>query len=357
MGGIRSPSRHSSVGDRGFACHYDGAVSRARWVLVIFFGFVVGACVSDAVPDKSGPSSNPTAPDEARESPSKELLDHAIELRQLLGLRADRHFVDALFMDAAAVERGVQSAYGIPLTAPELEQLATQQRAVDATIAVVERYAATVPDAWAGLYIDSATRDVVAQFKRPIGAHQDALQPLLTANAPLRLNEVDWSFVELERLRDTVQADLDWLAEVDATFLGLGVDELGNRVKLTVRSARPDIVKVIGARYGESPMLKVELDPRAPWTGGNGTVVVTARYDDGRPVEDHDCWVAPIDPAAGPEDIRSTGDEGRCIFPSVPATSIRVWLTPAGNPESVIAADKATVAEGEVTTVHITIHR
>jgi hypothetical protein len=152
-----------------------------------------------------------------------------------------------------------------------------------------------------------------------------------------------------------VQADLDWLTDVDATFLGLGVDELKNRVKLTVRSARPDIEDVIRARYDESPMLTIEVDPRAPWAGGYGTLVVIAEFEDGRPVEDHDCWVAPIDPAAGPADLRGTGDDGECTFPSVPATRVRVWLTNAGDLE-VIASERGNIVDGEVTTLRMTIH-
>lgn len=324
-------------------------------------GFCVAALIAGCAPSSAqGPSdvtsTAPFASAVAGGSPSKEQVDDAVRLRTSLGLRADRRFVEALFSDAAAVERGNASAYLMPLTAQELDRLTTQKRTADEIIGEVLGYAGTVRGAWAGLYIERPSGDVIASFKRPIAPHEEALKPLLAMNAPLRLVEVEYSLIELDRLRDKIHDDLSWLSSVDADLLQLGVSEVTNRVTFVIRSARPDIVDVIHARYGESPMLDLQIDPHAPWAGGHGSLVVIAEYDDGSPVMDHHCVVVPDDPAAGSDQLRSTHDHGRCRFPGVPATTVLVTLTRPGDP-AVLAAEKLMVAKGEQTTVRITIHR
>lgn len=326
-------------------------------ILILALGTtVIAGCASNASPEPPASTSDASALAAQLEPPSEAQLEHALRIRTLLGLRADRPFIQALFSDLAAVERGLPSAYGIPLTAAELEQLERQQREGDATIAAVERYAQTVPDAWAGLYIDTATREVVAHFKRPIESHAEALEPLTSANAPLRLVGVEWGLVELERFRETVHSDLDWLTEVDATVQGLHVDLLGNRVELEVQSTRPDIGDVIRAHYGGSPMLSVRVETGAPWTGGHGTLIVVAEYEDGSPVENHECSLVPDDRAAWGEDVRVTGDIGRCTFMNVGATTVRVLLTREAD-RRLIAGDTAIVLAGETVTVRMVIHR
>lgn len=112
---------------------------------------VIAGCASDSgLEQEASIPSAPAAPEQPRESPSEARLDHAIDVRTLLGLRADPPFVHALFSDSAAVERGLASAYGIPLTGLELERLETIKQGQDTTIPAVERYAATVPEAYAG---------------------------------------------------------------------------------------------------------------------------------------------------------------------------------------------------------------
>lgn len=347
----------SSPGNGRSTVAYDAVVRRVLvGILIQALGItVIAGCASNASPKPPASISDASVPAAAPESPTAAQIEHALRIRTLLGLRADRPFIQALFFDLPAVERGFASAYSIPLTAAELERLERQEREADAAIPVVERYAATVPDAWAGLYIDTITREVVAQFKRPIESHEKALQPLVAANAPLRVVGVEWPLVELEHFREAVGTDLDWLAEVNTRVQGLGVDLVGNRVELEVRSTRPDISDVIRAHFDGSPMLSILVETKAPWTGGHGTLVVVAEDEDGSPVENHECSLVAVDRAAWGDDRRATGDDGRCTFLNVGAMRFRVLLTRESD-GVLVAGDTTTVLAGETVTMRMVIH-
>jgi hypothetical protein len=259
-------------------------------------------------------------------SPEDAAVAEAQRSRASYGLRADREYVVLLFSDPQAVVRGKASDLRFPITAVELEQLEARAKAEHELIDAVESYGRTVPDEWAGAYIDSSNREVVGLFTARLAEHRAALDRILHPRARYRLRQVRWSHNELQAIADQIRAETAWFPSVGMIYEGSGVDTVANVATVRVRTANPHAATLIVTHFRADGRLRVAANPIMPWQGGQGTLVVQVRRPDGTPAEDIDCRLSPRLLVSWSQDVRTTGDMSRCVFQRVDAIPVDVTL-------------------------------
>jgi hypothetical protein len=145
------------------------------------------------------------------------------------GLRADEGYVRELAIDPTAV-----NGFGIPMLAGELAGLQARVSTADGITDVVDTYAATVPDAFGGQYIDPATGTVYALFIDDLAVHRAALSKILRPFAPLVVAPARYSEQALNALMAALTPNQPWLKEIGAPLAGASLETSANRVWLMV---------------------------------------------------------------------------------------------------------------------------
>ena len=314
----------------------------ARTVIALATVFALGAC-GLTIPVASNVS---VAPGEAA-------IAEAQRVRTQYGLRADREYVATLLSDNQAVERGSRSDYGLPLTAAELDELGRRAQDEQDVVDAIEGYGRDFSDDWAGLYVEPTTRTVVAQFAGDVRRHREALGGLLNPKARFRVEAVFFSLAELQQLADRLYDDRAWLTSIGASYQGSGVDVLANRAALRVLTLNPEAETLIRSHFSDDARLLVVIIPGGEWAGGRGDLVVIVQHADGRPAENLTCVLVPDVPAAWGEDIRATGDTGRCAFNRVGATGVDVFIEDGDR--VIVGRGRALVRPGDTITLKITV--
>jgi hypothetical protein len=201
------------------------------------------------------PSSSPKAtPDPI---PSAALAE-AIRFRSEFGLRADDAYVREVFADPSAT-----SDFGVPLLPAELIELRRRASAAADVARVVRTYGATVPDTYAGEYIDAATGNVYGLFTADVFGARAAitaqLSPLAQFTAlPARFTLQQLTSALADAGSDETQA---WLRSIGAPLRSGSVRISDNVVRL-VLGGMPADVDEISRRLGvDRSMLVIFIDP------------------------------------------------------------------------------------------------
>ena len=176
---------------------------------------LVAACASSlpSLPPTSTPSpaGSPTA--SASPEPPAD-IETAIAVREALGMRSDRDWVEQVQQDPASV----LSNLGILLSAAELADLQQQQSMLDDRSALVA-YGVRHADEYGGTYIDQPVGTQVMLFTGNLDAHRAAVA-LLPRGASVDVRPATFTEAELT----AVMADLDF-------------NELGRRASTSSRPA------------------------------------------------------------------------------------------------------------------------
>jgi hypothetical protein len=199
--------------------------------------------------------------DEPAPAPQEEILLDAIGLRESLGLRADRGFVQVTLQAPSLTASTL--LVGIPLLAAEEREIDLRLD-LQEDLNVVRDYGATqASDAFAGAYIDQRAGGLVyVAFTKDAEEHMRVLRSLFPRAERLRSADADATLAQLGSLRE--QVERDWTsgalasAGIDATQVG--EDERANRVLLGVRSPTETQRATVRSRYGDL----VELVARQP---------------------------------------------------------------------------------------------
>jgi len=277
---------------------------------IIVLASIATACGEVLVPTASAPSAN------VQHDPVAE----AIAIRSILGLRTDHEFVSALALDAAAVERGLKSAYGFPLTEVELTELDRRASRQSELMPLVQQLGAGDPE-WGGMYIDQrAGGVVVALFTGHLDDHQATFDRFVQPGAGFEIRRARWTLVELGRFADRLEAEAVWFTSVDAIFQWSSVEVAQNVVTLSVRSRNSEVAYLIAEHFAaDEGMLAIAVNPSLPWTGPRGSVVVAVRTDDGKKPHGVKCRLVPDDPDAWNAETRLGMGDRRI---GVPASSM-----------------------------------
>jgi hypothetical protein len=207
-------------------------------------------------------------------------IEHAIEFRRDVGLRADEAWAREV---ASRADRDM--TYAVPLTPAEATSLRGRVTAAHEVGRVLQAYGNGHPADWGGLYIDQpAGSVVVVQFTGDLDAHRAAIRQLVGPSARWEARLVPYSIAELNALRDQVHAELPWIAEQGLVFNSLGVDERANHVRLVIEVPPGRDGDVVAPHFARDPRLSIEQRPQFVWTKGYGTLTIISRTSDGQPV-------------------------------------------------------------------------
>jgi hypothetical protein len=189
---------------------------------------VLGACVS-AGGSGSPPPTNAT--------PTTAEIEAASRFRATFGLRFDVAWIQAVHNAPNA-----DTTFGIPLLPDEAAKVRAAQVAANAVSDIVAAYGRTVPDDWAGMYVDqTAGGTVVARFEANVEAHQAALEALLPAGARVDVRAATWTEEELRSFISRVEKERDWYATIGTELVTVEIAVLDHRSTRdsTVQTPRP----------------------------------------------------------------------------------------------------------------------
>lgn len=180
-----------------------------------------------------------------------------MRFRQELGFRADEAFVREMIAAMPVIEG---PAALTPAEEAELNRRASMQEEMDA----LEKHAESLP-AFAGHWIDQRAGGVITVAFN--GGSQDRvadLQPLVPANAALKVIDVPHSLDELRALEEQIHEDLPVLKRQGIEVVHWGVDVSENRVKVGIVGLNDSVEKALRERYGD----RFVLLPANPSTTG-----------------------------------------------------------------------------------------
>ena len=205
-------------------------------------------------------------------------IAQAMKFRHDFGLRDDLAFVTASMTDPAASDLN----FGLPLYPDEAAKLFADQADQEHTIIpIVQGYAMAHADEFGGVYIDRDQHPgvVTTLWTAHLAEHATTLAGLLGDHAVI-VRQVRYSYAELDALRDTIEADFDWMEVIPARMQSLGVGIIENAIDLDVSSAEPTAVQQIADHYGLGDKLVVTSDGTGyvfiPWGTVQGKIRTTA---------------------------------------------------------------------------------
>ncbi len=152
---------------------------------------------------------------------------------------------------------------------------------------IVAAYGTTVPEDWAGLYIDQdAGGRVVARFKANLAEHEQALRALLPAGANFEVHPATWSTEELGAFMTQVEAERDWFPTIGTSFYTVEPGNVRdfNGVRVLFKGPDASAAAAIEAHFGNPPWLRAVWYGPEEWTGARGDLVIFARDAADRPV-------------------------------------------------------------------------
>ncbi|MGK2850044.1 MAG: hypothetical protein ACSLFN_03930 [Candidatus Limnocylindrales bacterium] len=302
---------------------FAGTSPARRLVLVgLVVGVVGTACGS---PDRTQtPRPVPSTTDAATARPSFDPAEIArwIAFRTAYGLRADLDWLLAVASDPEAV-----TDLPAPLMPDEVLQMASQAKAAGQTVQVLKRYGASVPDDFAGAFIDGPL--AVARFTRRIAEHQRALDAILGPDGPFEVRLTKYSIVELEVHRRTVQADAAWFETIGTRLSTTEVSILTDTVQVRYlgpndgqRGPSEAAQNAILDHFGRPDWMALRWDGPLPWAGEWGRLDVTVVDRAGKPLRGISCHADPrINEAQEGDAILEADRRGECVFLGLPAVT------------------------------------
>jgi catechol 2,3-dioxygenase-like lactoylglutathione lyase family enzyme len=226
--------------------------SRRRLSPLLLVAALALACQSPAS------NSPPPSPPPAVHPIAAADLAEAIRFRTEFGLRADEAYVRAVFANPTA-----SLDFGVPLLPAEAIDLRKRASAAADVALVVRSYGATVPDEYAGVYIESATGNVYGLFT----AHVDEARSAITARiSPLARFVAGPARFALGQLKTTLAAAGSdemqaWLQSIGAPFRAGSLRIAENDVWLVLDGV-PDDIHSIARHLGvDEAMISITVEP------------------------------------------------------------------------------------------------
>jgi hypothetical protein len=259
-----------------------------------------------------------------RTEPTAEEVTSALRFRTTFGLRSDGAWIRAVFNDPASDDG---HSYGVPLLPDEVARVMAAQVAANAITDIVAAYGATVPEDWAGMFVDQqAGGTVVARFKANVAEHRSALLALLPVGAKVDVRSARWTDEELLGFIDRVEQERDWFPTIGTVLFTAEIAVLDNLVDARFDGRDPTAAGAIEAHYGNPPWLRAVWNGPGEWTGARGDIDVYTTDPAGRPVPYVDIELASVDPFlvdTGAIGWR-TNKRGHLLRENMPAVAYRV---------------------------------
>jgi len=239
--------------------------------LALAAALALGGCAASPSPTATGPGTS-VGGSTATAGPIPSEIAYAMHQRATFGLRADEGWVRAV----AANPRARVQVLDFPMLPEEEAAFEASQASYDDITAAVQGYAATVPEAFGGLYIDQSAHRVVALFTTEPEANRVAILARLGRFGPLQVRQVRYTEAELRDLQDRIPGELAgaWIGEIGAAWTGVGVDTINNRVELSISSANPAAPALVAAH------LRVPADELSVVSDGTGVELMARGWVD-----------------------------------------------------------------------------
>lgn len=206
----------------------------------------------------------------AVETPSPDEPD-AVRFRSAVGLRADAGYVRVVASDPAASS----VEFGVPLLPDEIAELEARPRDGDAVRAAIQAYAELHLDEFAGWYLDrDRAGALTTMWTDHLDRHVLAIGALVHPAASVAFRSARFSLASLNALQERISADWDWMRGAGIAPLGVGINEIGNRVELDVSSTDPAAPFTVAAHYA-APLGMLEV--RSDGTGAALVPIATVR--------------------------------------------------------------------------------
>lgn len=247
----------------------------------------VGDPMLDPAPTEWTASGRPSPA--ARDPELEAEIARAIESRKLFGLRSDEAWVRQVAADPTARVFMLD----FPMTLEEEREFEARTTDFEQTAQAVQAYGDQHPETFGGVWVDQASRTVVAAWTRDAELQRIAILASLGRFAPVDARTVRYSVQDLAELQARIDGDMDWLRTIPAAFLGGGQMIMDNRVELWVSSAAPDAEARIMEHFGVgADMLKVTSDGTGASLMERGTIHMHVVRPDGKGTADLDWNVA-----------------------------------------------------------------
>lgn len=322
---------------RGIVRHM--AASFSRYSVALSVTLAIGLVACGTTPQ---PSVAPSPTATVRTEPTAAEMTSALRFRTTFGLRSDDAWIRMVFNDPASDDG---QTFGVPLLHDEVASVLAAQVAANATATLVAAYGATVPEDWAGMYVDQqAGGTVVARFGANVDDHRTALLALLPAGAKVDVRSATWTDLELRAFIAQVEQEREWFPTIGTKLFTVEIAGLDNLGGIDVRFDGPiAAASAIEAHFGYPPWLRAVWNGPGEWTGARGELEIYTRDAAGRPV--------PLDIVVDSEDDRvsvnsdigyGTDEHGHLLHKNYPAVAYLVRAFRGSGDERV------QVAEGRV---------
>lgn len=275
--------------------------------------------------------------------PSAGDLAAAKRFRQDYGLRADEAWIQRVAADPASAA-GI-ARYGVPLLPTEVSDLDGREQALEPIKTVVIAYGVGHPEDFAGAWIDQVHGGIlVAQFSAHIDQHRQALFSQVSPKAPLEVRQVRWSLRILNAQAQRIRGEDPWFKTIPALVLAWGVDEPTDKVYIRISSVESNATRLIEEHFGWLGLVFVDSDGTGAQLLPVGTLAVTVRDSQGRPVPHVLCLAIPDMPGAYEPgtDVPTTNAAGICRL-QLPATGYWIRIETRTSPTKELAIARAVV--------------
>jgi hypothetical protein len=324
----------------------------SRFIPAILLVLFIGACAAQ-IPGDTSPSNS--ASSLATASAVADELLQAIRFRRAWGLRSDEEWVVAVA--ANPLSEGGRREWGVPLLPFEVTDLEGRPMSGSEFVRIIEQYGASVPNDWAGVFIDQPNGGVIAaQFSGNVAIHQSVIEGLLPDGAQIDVRQVQWSLRDLDELGRSVEGDRAWFLAAGLALIAADSDVMSN-VVLVRFTGSPESEPLVRDHFQARPWAQPTWDGYGPWRGPLGNLTIAATDARGHPVQDLWCDYRPDDPAADSDGINlNTRKDGRCELKGIAVSVYTVELkTRVGDGWLVVGSGRAEVTPDGTTIVRIEV--
>jgi hypothetical protein len=188
--------------------------------------------------------------------PDARAIEHAITIREELGLPTDRDHVIRVMQDPTAL-----TTYGAPML-PEEVAMAEANGWDAGEVGPLAWYGVQHSDQFGGVYQGGGT--IVLMFTNDIDAHTAAAEAI-APDATIRVERVEHTEAELWAIMDRIEADQELFDERGIVLNGHGLYTMENIVDLEAKAPNPEEAeRWLEDRYGDGFEASVIPLP-APW--------------------------------------------------------------------------------------------
>ena len=316
-------------------------------LIVLLLGLVCAGCTAQPPSASTPPATLPVIPQSA--------VTDAIKFRVEFGLRADEPFVRSVFSNPVASS----VPFGVPLLPPEIDLLTRRASLAAEVAALVREYGKTVPETYAGVYIEPISGVVYALFVDDIATARLALHANLNPLAKLQVLPAKRTLRQLNDLLAAISSSSAWFRSVGIILQEAEVNVENNVVDLHLTALPDRGAAVVAEHFDVDPSaLALIVDADNGATLPRGSVVGSVVDASGAAVIGHNFDVEAVGDIGDAEPDGGVGiaTDQTGMF-RIAALAEMGWEISIKDPGTgiVLGRTHVVVVGGEITTVRVVL--